>query len=73
MIFNDNLVLALDFAGGVVDGVVHDMSTYLHHATVHGNPAMIQGGYPERPYIKPPPAPTGNYMLTSDGNSYLTV
>jgi hypothetical protein len=38
ILFNDNLVLGLDFAGGVVDGVIHDMSDYLHHAKVHGNP-----------------------------------
>ena len=44
ILFNDNLVLALDFAGGVVDGVIHDMSPFLHHAKVHGNPEMVPGG-----------------------------
>ena len=58
MLFNDNLVLALDFAGGIHDGLIHDMSPYLHHAKVHGNPEFPSGGYPEHPY-EAPPEPTG--------------
>ncbi len=72
ILFNDNLVLALDFAGGVVDGVIHDMSPFLHHAKVHGNPEMVPGGYPEKPY-EAPPLPTGNFMKISDGNQYIEI
>ena len=71
MLLDDSCVLALDFAGGV-DGVVQDSSGHNHHATVHGNPDFLDGGYPELEY-EAPPEPTGNYMFTRDSSMYLVI
>jgi hypothetical protein len=53
ILFNDNLVLAFDFADGIVDGKVKDLSRFGHDATVHGNPKMAVGGPPKTEYEAP--------------------
>lgn len=62
----------MDFAGGVVDGVIHDMSTYQHHATVRGVPTFVDGGYPEKPY-EAPKEKVGKCMYTENSNQYLII
>ena len=44
ILFNENLVLALDFTDGVKDRQVKDLSSYGHNADYKGHPKMLLGG-----------------------------
>ncbi len=64
ILFNDNLVLALDFSSSVTSGKVKDLSSYGHDVKVVGGLKMLSGGPPQKP----------DYYMSFDGVSdYLVI
>jgi len=61
----------LDFAGGIKDGLIKDLSNFGHHAQVMGSPEFPEGGSPITDYV--PPDYTAPSYMTVDGSSYLKI
>ena len=71
ILFNINLVLAVNFATGVVNGTVKDLSQYKNNVTVVGKVAMLKGGSPS---TKTPVYGKTDYYMSVDGvKDYLVI